>query len=117
MTTLTIKSVLVRKQWMTLAMPEDVEQTVWLAIALHPNETEHHQALELLYQLALLERFQWNRIPRKRPRRPHLLSPAKAERASGYLSDPERKRRARMKVSPERRKEIAIAANRARRKK
>lgn len=84
---MTIQEVLVKKRWMRLAMSEDVEQSIWLAIALHPNETEHRQALELKYLLNYLRKYQWSRLPTKPPTRPKLLRPSKATKARGYRKE------------------------------
>lgn len=84
---MSIQEVLIKKRWMRLAMPEDVEQCIWLAIALHPNETEHRQAIELEYLLNQLRKLQWDRTPSKPATRPKILRPSRASRARGYRRD------------------------------
>lgn len=105
---MTIEEVLVRKRWMRLALPDDVQQCIALAKLMAP--TPHRQAVALDYLLRELRYEAWDKFPSKKAWRPQLLKPSALARCTGYMTDSERKRQAREKVSPERRKEIAQLA-------
>lgn len=102
---MTIEEVLVRKRWMRLALPDDVQQCV--ALAKLTARTPHSQAVTLDYLLRQLRHEVWDRLITGAPSRPTGLRPSKQESATNYRIDSARKQQARAKVSPERRREIA----------
>lgn len=109
---MTVEEVLVRKRWMRLALPDDVQQCVALARLM--AHTPHGQAVALDYLLRQLRHEVWDRYPSGSPSRPGGLRPSKLERALGYRMDSGRKAKARALVTPERRAEIARMGSDAR---
>ena len=90
-------------RWMVLAMPEDVDQIVALAMLEYATPAQRRAARN--WYLRELRRTQWERRPCKPAAKPSCLRPSKA--SSGYRTNPDAHKTARLKVNADKRRAIA----------
>ena len=90
-------------RWMVLAMSEDVDQIVALAMLEYATPAQRRAARN--WYLRELRRTQWERRPCKPAAKPSCLRPSKV--SSGYRTNPDAHRTARLKVNADKRRAIA----------
>jgi hypothetical protein len=103
-------------RWMVLAMPEDVEQIVYLAHLEYRTPAQRREARK--WYLKELRRTQWDRVPRRKHNKPDCLKPSACDRPSrarsGYRTNIEAHKSTRLQMEPQRRAEIARKGAQAR---
>ena len=74
-------------RWMWLALPEDVQQEVAIALLEYPDLTASARERLIRYRLAQLRHQVWDREISRVPRAPAGVRPSKLAKSSGYRTN------------------------------